>query len=118
MKLPTDHSFLFSIRRLLHTYNLPTAYQLFESPPSKEVWKAKLNSAVDQHIIATWQEEIQENPSIRYINTDAISVGKTHHLYTYVRQNRIDILRAETKAKQLKEPTPYKQTEQSSINTL
>ncbi|KAH3842227.1 hypothetical protein DPMN_115723 [Dreissena polymorpha] len=39
MKLPTDLSFFSSIRRLLHTYNLPTAFQLFESPPSKEVWK-------------------------------------------------------------------------------
>ncbi|KAH3802258.1 hypothetical protein DPMN_155931 [Dreissena polymorpha] len=80
MKLPTDLSFFSSIRRLLHTYNLPTAYQLFESPPSKEVWKAKLNCAMDQHIIATWQEEIKEKPSLRHINSDAISVGKNHYL--------------------------------------
>ncbi|KAH3844628.1 hypothetical protein DPMN_086887 [Dreissena polymorpha] len=100
MKLPKDLSFFSSIRRL-HTYNLPTACQLFESPPSKDVWKAKLNSAVDQHTIATWREEIQEKHSLRYINTDVLSVGKTHHLYTYVRPNRIDILRAETKAKLL-----------------
>ncbi|KAH3835461.1 hypothetical protein DPMN_108809 [Dreissena polymorpha] len=101
MKLPTYHSFFSSIRRLLHTYYLPTAYQLFESPPDKKVWKAKLNSAVDQHTIATWHEEIQKKPSLRYINTDALSVGKSHHLYTYVRPNRIDILRAETNAKLL-----------------
>ncbi|KAH3747912.1 hypothetical protein DPMN_182347 [Dreissena polymorpha] len=101
MKFPTDHSFFSSIHRLLHSYNLPTAYQLFESPPSKEMWKAKLNSAVDQHTIATWQEEIQEKPILWYITTDALSVGKTHHLYTCVRPNRIDILRAETKAKLL-----------------
>ncbi|KAH3835433.1 hypothetical protein DPMN_108779 [Dreissena polymorpha] len=61
MKLPTYHSFFSSIRRLLHTYYLPTAYQLSESPPGKKVWKAKLNSAVDQHTIATWHEEIQKN---------------------------------------------------------
>ncbi|KAH3836036.1 hypothetical protein DPMN_109405 [Dreissena polymorpha] len=62
MKSTTDLSFFSSICRLLHTYNLPTAYILFESPPSKEVWKAKLNCEVDQHTIATWQEEIKENP--------------------------------------------------------
>ncbi|KAH3861128.1 hypothetical protein DPMN_024056 [Dreissena polymorpha] len=87
MKLPTDHSFFSSIRRLLHTYNLPTAYQLFESPPSKEVWKAKLNSAVDQHAIATWKEDIQEKPSLRYIQ--------------YRCPLCRDILRAETRAKLL-----------------
>ncbi|KAH3896680.1 hypothetical protein DPMN_020858 [Dreissena polymorpha] len=42
-------------------------------PPGKEVWKAKLNSAVDQHTIATWREEIKEKPSLKYINTDALS---------------------------------------------
>ncbi|KAH3857535.1 hypothetical protein DPMN_100145 [Dreissena polymorpha] len=89
MKFPTDHSSFSSIRRQLHTYNLLKAYQLFESPLSKEVWKAKLNSAVDRQFITTWQEEIQEKPSLRYINTDALSVGKTHHLYTYVRKTEL-----------------------------
>lgn len=101
IKALTDESFFSRARRLLLLYDLPNAYSLLASTPEKETWKNILSEAVNQHVTDNWKSEIQEKSSLKYLNPEAVSVGRAHHVYTSVRPNQVDVKRAEIKAKLL-----------------
>ena len=97
-----DDKSLFSFaRQLLLYYQLPTAYELLQSLPSKLLWKKMLNDAISTDVEQKWQKDIKEKPSLRYLNPEAVKVGTAHHIYSSVRPNKQDIQKAEVKAKVL-----------------
>jgi hypothetical protein len=49
IKDQNSNSWFTHIRKLLQKYNLPTAYDLMERPPTKWKWKAMLNKAVKEY---------------------------------------------------------------------
>ena len=44
MKDSTENSWCYEVKRILEIYDLPSAYELFVNPPSKNEWKSILNS--------------------------------------------------------------------------
>ena len=65
------------------------------NPPSKTEWKRLLNDAVNSATEATWKQDIEEKSSLKYVNTDLLKVGKSHHVSIH------DSRRAQIKSKLL-----------------
>ena len=86
---------------MLNAYSLPSAYELLKNPPSKEQWKKTVKDKVHQTIEKQWRDDIESKSSLKYLNPDAVRVGKVHHVYASVRNNIHDVRRAEVKARLL-----------------
>ena len=101
MKDENDKSWFMFVREILKLYGLPSIFQLFSNPPSKTEWKRLLNNAVNITIEAIWEQDIKNKPSLKYVNTDALKVGKSHHVRSTVRNSINDSRRAQVKSKLL-----------------
>ena len=94
----TEKSWFSSVRVVLNAYPLPSAYELLKNPPSKEQWKKTVKDKVHQTIEKQCRDDIESKSSLKYLNPDAVRVGKVHHFYASVRNNIHDVRRAEVKA--------------------
>ena len=56
-----------------------------------------MNSAT----VATWKQDIEEKSSLKYVNTDLLKVGKSHHVWSTTRNSIHDSRRAQIKSKLL-----------------
>ena len=97
----TEKSWFSSVRLVLNAYDLPSAYELIENPPSKEQWKKTVKSKVHQAIENQWRTDIESKSSLKYLNPEAVKIGKVHQMYATVRNNIQDVRRAEIKARLL-----------------
>ena len=75
--------------------------ELIENPPSKEQWKKTVKSKVHQAIENQWRTDIESKSSLKYLNPEAVKIGKVHQMYAAVRNNIQDVRRAEIKARLL-----------------
>ena len=101
MKDKNDKSWFMFVRGILKLYGLPSIFQLFSNPPSKTEWKRLLNNAVNITIEAILEQDIENKPSLKYVNTDALKVGKSHHVWSTVRNSVHDSRKAQLKSKLL-----------------
>jgi hypothetical protein len=62
-----SHSWFTHIRKLLQKYNLPTAYDMMDNPPTKHQWKQLLNKAFEEHLHTEWHNNINDKPSLKYL---------------------------------------------------
>ena len=83
------------------TYDLPSIFSLFDSQMSKQEWKKILNDTVHSHIEAMWRADIGEKSSLKYVNPNFLKVGKSHHVWSTVRNCLTDNKRAQLKCKLL-----------------
>ena len=98
----SDESFWCNeVKRILKQYDLPSAYELFVNTPSKEKWKALLNSKMNSYLEAVWEQEIYSKKYLKYLNPHSVTVGKLHVCWSSVRHNVRDNRRAELKVKVL-----------------
>ena len=98
----TEKSWFPSVRMVLNAYSLPSAYELLNNPPSKEQWKKKtVENKVHHTIEQQWRDDIETKSSLKYLNPNAVRVGKVHQVYAFVRNNVHDVRRAEVKARLL-----------------
>ena len=78
VKDATSSSWAAWIRRILHTYSLPSAYDILNYPPSKTKWKRMVKTAINQW----WTEKLQEDAvgmsSLKFINIKALQIGRMH----------------------------------------
>ena len=101
MKDENDKSWFMFVREILNLYNLPSIFYLLSNPPSKTEWKRLLNDAVNSATEATWKQDIEEKSSLKYVNTDLLKVGKSHHVWSTTRNSIHDSRRAQIKSKLL-----------------
>ena len=101
MKDEHDKSWFMFVREILNLYNLPSIFYLLSNPPSKTEWKRLLNDAVNSATEATWKQDIEEKSSLKYVNTDLLKVGKSHHVWSTTRNSIHDSRRAQIKSKLL-----------------
>ena len=94
----SEKSIFSTLRQVLHTYNLPTVYQILDLTPSKAKWKDMLRTAINSKTEADWSIEVNSKPSLKYLNPLSLKVGKAHHVYSTVRTDIFDVQRAEIKA--------------------
>ena len=98
---PSDKSWFSSVRNILNTYWLPTAYEIFEHPPSSEEWKKQVKCQLHTHVEKQWRDDIISKSTLKYLNPEAVKVGKIHPVFATVRNNSYDVNRAKVKARLL-----------------
>ena len=98
---PSDKSWFSSVRNILNTYWLPTAYELMEHPPSREQWKKQVKCQLHSYVEQQWREDMTSKSTLKYLNPESVKVGKIHPVFAIVRHNTYDVKRAEVKAKLL-----------------
>ena len=101
VKSHNESSFFSRVRDILELYSLPTAYSIHDNPPTKESWKEQVKLCIHQYIKCLWTQDIEIKSSLKYLNPESVKVGKTHQIYTYVRNSTFDVRRAEIKARLL-----------------
>ena len=101
MKDFEDKSWFNLIRQILDNYGLSSIFYLFDQRFSKEEWKKILSSAVHGHIEAMWRAEVNEKPSLKYVNPDSLKVGSVHPVWATVRNSITNNRRAQLKCKLL-----------------
>ena len=97
----SEKSWFSSVRIILNTYDLPSAYELLENPPTKEQWKKSVKTKIHEAVEQQWHDDIKSKSSLRYLNPGAVKIGKVHQVYASVRNNTYDVRRAEVKVRLL-----------------
>ena len=78
-----------------------TDYAALSNPPSKNEWKRVMNTAVNKAVEEGWQQDVKSKSSLKYVNVDSLKVGRTHHIWSTVRNSIYDSRRAQLKSKLL-----------------
>ena len=81
MKRIQDKSWVTTVRKLLWKYQLPSAYHIVDSLPTKESWKKQVLSAVHIHWLSKLRQEAGDFTTLKYINVNACTIGKVHPVW-------------------------------------
>ena len=85
MKSSDESSWCNEVKRILKQYDLSSAYELFVNTPSKEKWKALLNSKMNSYLETDLKQEIYSKKSLKYLNPRSVTVGKLYMCWSSVR---------------------------------
>jgi hypothetical protein len=69
------------VRRLLLTYELPSAFELAMDPPRKDRWKKRVKWAVYHHWEVKLKEEAATKSTLAHLNLDACTPGAVHPVW-------------------------------------
>jgi len=69
IKDENSHSWTVRIILLLRKYQLPTAYDLLNSPPTKYQWKKQLKSRIHQYWTKSLYESVRDMSTLRIFST-------------------------------------------------
>ena len=101
VKDDSSNSLIVTMRGLLAKYDLPTAWQVFSTKPSKDNWKLLVKRAIRDH----WRQRIisgaDEKSTLEYLNHDTYNPGSLHPLWLSTDLNPYDIRCAAVKVKVL-----------------
>ena len=82
-------------------YNIPSVYSLIEEQPSKTNLKKLFNQSTHSYIEASWTSDVENKPSLKYVNPNSLKVGKNHPVWSSVRYNTMDNKKTQLKCKLL-----------------
>ena len=80
-------------------YNLPTITELKTNLPTKLNWKYICKKAIKLYWTENLQKMLQDNISLRNVNTKDLLVGSTHLVWTSLPSNVADIRKGITKCR-------------------
>ena len=93
-----SHSWYIEVRKILVKYDLPSCWDLLDSPIKKERWRRLVNRKVNGY----WSERIKQSAelysSLKYLSTHEYWPGRKHPLIQQVNGTR-DIPRVSTRLK-------------------
>lgn len=92
-------SWIIVVKDLLLHYNLPSAYELFDTPPTKRQWKTTLNSNISKATFFEFSIQARRKITLQYLNIDICKPGSLHPVWSTVLYSPQDILRACTKVR-------------------
>ena len=73
-----SHSWTVQIRNILAMYNLPSAYQLLNNPPTKNGWKCAVEKAVCDHWLTELQEKASTMSTLQFLDPFACDLENLH----------------------------------------
>jgi hypothetical protein len=112
-----SHSWFTHIRKLLQKYNLPTAYDMMDYPPTKHQWKQLLNKAFEEHLHTEWHNDINDTPSLKYLVLPTHLNKQSHQLWHSVLNNIRAVTKALSRLNSSQSHTLCKQIGQNLTNT-
>ena len=101
MKDFPDKSMFTHIQCLLDLYDLPSVFELMSNTLPKLEWKNTLNRKIHEMVEQSWKSDIATKSSTKYLNADVLKVGIPHHIWSTVRNNVHDSIRAQVKCRLL-----------------
>ena len=99
MKDINSNSWFSNVRRILHEYGLPSAYDVMENPPSKHQWKSMIDKAVNDYWRNYWKTEMDSKPSLKYLTLQNKPTKEPHPLWKSVQKNTRAVTKTHIKAK-------------------
>ncbi|MES9879590.1 MAG: reverse transcriptase family protein [Sedimenticola sp.] len=96
-----SHSWTIEVRRLLSKYGLPSAYDLWEDPPSKEKWKKMLGDAFNSHFYKLWTMDVAQKSSLRYLHISERPLDSQHPIWASASSDTREIRKASIKVRLL-----------------
>ncbi len=69
------------VRKLLTKYQLPQASALLESPPSKQVWRHMVKTAVHDKWTQQLREDAEKKSTLQYLNLSQCRTDKLHQVW-------------------------------------
>ena len=94
-------SWTVHVRKLLHKFKLPSAYELLENPPSKEIWKQSVKKAINCYYEKALVQEVIHQSSMKFLNISSCSLSKCHPVWNTIKPSSRDVTRGMLKAKLL-----------------
>jgi hypothetical protein len=101
VKSSDSRTFLTTVKALLLLYDLPSAYTLLSSPPTKERWKRSVKKQTSQMTFTHLRQEAARKVSLKFLNINICKPGALHPVWNTVQESPQDILRACTKVRML-----------------
>ncbi len=96
----SSNSWVTQIRKILHKYNLPPPFEVFQDRPGKSEWKHKVKKVVRDF----WQESLvskaETMPSLVYLDIENCCPGRIHDVWSH-NSTVLDVYRATVKARLL-----------------
>jgi hypothetical protein len=99
VKDDSSNSLIITMRNLLSKYDLPTAWQVFSTRPSKDNWKLLVRRAVRNYWIHRITTDAEKKSTLEYLNINAYDPGRLHPVWSSTNLNPHDIRRATAKVK-------------------
>jgi hypothetical protein len=87
-------SFLVMVKNILLQYGPPTAYEVFNAPPTKEQWKGTDKKKLFEPTFSQLRREASGKITLRYLNTDAYIPGSLQLVWSTVKESPQDIIGA------------------------
>lgn len=101
MKTSKSYSWFIMVSDILNKYDLPSIYDLLESPPGKITWKTQIYSAVHDYWKNIIVSEARSKSSLKYINFTSLKFGTPHIVWQSAGSETMNIQKAMVKAKLL-----------------
>lgn len=99
MKSGDSNSHIARVKELITKYSLPSAYQLYEDPPSKLKWKKQVKEAINIYWTNHLRHEASHKTTLMYLSIAACTMGKVHPVWRSTLYSRVDLIRANVKVK-------------------
>ncbi|CAC5390934.1 unnamed protein product [Mytilus coruscus] len=100
-KSNSSNSWFIMVKTLLEMYDLPPCYDLLQNPPGKSTWKNLVKSTVNSFWEQKLKLEAKTKSSLKFIDIDRLSIGKTHLIWSSAGSDTFAITKASVKCRML-----------------
>ncbi|VDH95017.1 Hypothetical predicted protein [Mytilus galloprovincialis] len=100
-KSKSSNSWFIMVKSILEQYDLPSCYDLLQNPPGKLTWKELVKRTVNSYWDNKLKLEAASKSSLKYVDIDRLSIGKTHLIWSSAGQNTHAITKASIKCRML-----------------
>ena len=87
------------VRKTLHKYHFPSAFDLLENPPYKSHWKRQVHHAIATFWTYCLTQQAEEKKTLSLLNPYTYTLGSLHPVWNAVETHRYDILQGQIKAR-------------------
>ena len=101
LKSDKSHSWFIMVKTLLELYELPSVYDLLQSPPGKYSWKNLVKNTVNRYWNLKLQDDARQKSSLKFLDIDSLKVGKTHLLWENAGSDPMAVTKATIKCRML-----------------
>jgi len=96
-----SNSWFMRVRELLNKYDLPSIYDLMNTPPAKDEWKKEVHGAIETYWNASIMQDAETKSSLRHLNTSNLQTDVTHQLWSTLHSSPREVEKASIKARLL-----------------
>jgi hypothetical protein len=81
IKSNDSKSWFIKIVQITQIYDLPSPYDLMETPPNKRKWKKLVTDSVNLYWTLKLKDDVNSKTTLKYLNVDDVMIGKTHNIW-------------------------------------